>query len=119
MRKMHNGECNVRNFRRFLFGMSSYVPAFKVRVLKSAFRFWSKFELECLLLIFIYSNSKFKVTFQNEDFEYLKIHTKEKPSKVSNITFAISHFSHKDILNKVSSLVLWSLLLLMKPSGLL
>ena len=30
--KRQNGECNVRNFRRFLFGMSPDVPAFKVHV---------------------------------------------------------------------------------------
>ena len=52
---------------------------------------WAKFELECLLLIFIYSNSKFKATCKNEDFKcrYIRTHTKEKPSKISNITFAI------------------------------
>ena len=30
--RRQNGECNVRNFRRFLFGMSLDVPAFKVHV---------------------------------------------------------------------------------------
>ena len=30
--KRANGECNVTNFRRFLFGMSPDVPALKVRV---------------------------------------------------------------------------------------
>ena len=51
-------------------------------------------ELECLLLIFIYSSSKFKVTHSNVDFEcwYIRTHTKEKPSKISNITFAILHY---------------------------
>ena len=41
----------------------------------------SKFEFECLLLIFIYSNSKFKVTCKNADFEflYIKTDTEEKP----------------------------------------
>ena len=29
--KRQNDECNVRNFRRFLFGMNPDVPAFKVR----------------------------------------------------------------------------------------
>ena len=121
IRKWQNGECNVRNFRRFFFGMSSDVPAFKVRVFASDFeclinissrhsnsnfahhivihwslfkmwfesllnsshqretiydkliffaklvkqwksKVWAKFELECTLLIFIYSNSKIKVT---------------------------------------------------------
>ena len=37
--KRQNGECNVRNFRRFLFGMSPVVPAFKVLVVTSVFKF--------------------------------------------------------------------------------
>ena len=39
MRKMQNGECNVRNFRRFLFGVSSDVPAFKVHDFAIDFEF--------------------------------------------------------------------------------
>ena len=31
--RRHNGECNVRNFSRCLFSMSSYVLVFKIRVL--------------------------------------------------------------------------------------
>ena len=31
--KRQNGECFVRNFRRFLFGMSPDGPVFKIRVL--------------------------------------------------------------------------------------
>ena len=48
------------------------------------------------ILIFIYSNSKFKVTCRNVDFEsrYIRTHTEEKPSKISNITFVILHFSY-------------------------
>ena len=59
---------------------------------------WAKFELECLLLIFTYSNSKFKVTCKNTDFEcwYNRTHTKEKLSKIPNITFAILPFAHKN-----------------------
>ena len=38
--KRQNGECNVRNFRRFLFGMSPDVPVFEVRVLESDLKFW-------------------------------------------------------------------------------
>ena len=34
-----NGECNVRNFRRFLFGMSHDVLAFKAPVSTSDFKF--------------------------------------------------------------------------------
>ena len=58
---------------------------------------WANFELECLLLIFIYSNSKFKVTCKNADFEcwYIRIHTKEKSSKISNITLATLPFYQK------------------------
>ena len=37
--KRQNGECNVRNFRRVLFGMSPDVPAFKARVFTSDFKF--------------------------------------------------------------------------------
>ena len=37
--KRQNGECNVRIFRRFLFGMSPDVRAFKVLVLTSHFKF--------------------------------------------------------------------------------
>ena len=40
MIKMQNGECNVKNFRRFLFGLSPDVPAFKVLVLTGDFKFW-------------------------------------------------------------------------------
>ena len=55
---------------------------------------WAKFELECPLLILIYSNSKFEVTCKNVDFEYfeyryIRTHTKEKPSENRNIIFAI------------------------------
>ena len=34
-----NGECNFINFRQFLFGMSPHVPAFKVRIFTSDFKF--------------------------------------------------------------------------------
>ena len=37
-KQKQNGECNVRNLRRFLFGMSADVPAFKVRVFTSDFK---------------------------------------------------------------------------------
>ena len=65
---------------------------------------WAKFELECLLLIFIYSNSNFKVTSKNGNFEcwYLRTHTEEKLSKTSNITFAIlSSYQKKKTLNRM------------------
>ena len=37
--KWQNGECNVRNFRRFFFGMSSDVPEFKIHDFASDFEF--------------------------------------------------------------------------------
>ena len=37
--KRLNGKCNVRNFRRFLFGMSPDVPVFKVSPFTSYFKF--------------------------------------------------------------------------------
>ena len=40
MRKRQNGECNVRDFRRCLFDMSSDVRAFKTPVFASDFEFW-------------------------------------------------------------------------------
>ena len=38
--KKENGECNVRHFTPFLFGMSPDVPAFKVCIFTSDFKFW-------------------------------------------------------------------------------
>ena len=35
--KRQNGECNVANFRRFLFGMGPDVPTFKVGIFTSDF----------------------------------------------------------------------------------
>ena len=79
---------------------------------------WANFELECLLLIFIYFNSKFKVTCKNGDFkcQCTRTHSKETMSKISNITFPILPFSHQNTSTKLPSLILRSLLLLMKPS---
>ena len=37
--RRQNGECNVRSFREFLFGMSPDVPAFKVHIFTSDFKF--------------------------------------------------------------------------------
>ena len=78
---------------------------------------WARFELECLVLIFIYFNSKFKVTCKNGDFEcrYIRTHSEEKTSKISNIAFVILPFSHQNVLTKLPSWVLWNLFLLMKP----
>ena len=61
---------------------------------------WSKFESDCLLLIFIFSNSNFKVTSKNEEFEcrYIRTHTKEKSFYIFNITFAIMPFYQEKIL---------------------
>ena len=66
--------------------------------------------------MFIYTNSKFKVTYKIADFECRYIKTEKNPSKISNIIFAILPFSHKNTLTKLPSWVLWSLLLAMKPS---
>ena len=163
VRKRQNGECDIRNFRRCFFCMSSDVLAFKVphfykwlwisnwskwilvvdiptQILLTILLFidhsswcklkvykiihtkekpcttnlyfsqklvrqwnsreWVKFVLECILQIFIYSNSKFKVTYKNADFEchYIRTHTKQKPSKISNIKFSILPFYQKKIL---------------------
>ena len=38
--KWQNSERNVRSFKRFLFGMSPDVSAFKVRVFTSDIKFW-------------------------------------------------------------------------------
>ena len=76
---------------------------------------WAKYELECLLLIFIYSNSKFKVTWKNMDVKcrYIRTHSEEKPCKIFSITFVILPFNHQNTLIKLPSWVLWSLILLM------
>ena len=87
------------------------VKAMKV---KRVSKIWVKMSIINIHLL----NSKFEVICKNEDFEcrYIRTHTKEKPSKISNITFAILLFSHQNTLTKLPSCVLWSLLLLMKPS---
>ena len=60
MRKRQNGECNIRNFKRFLFGMSPDIPAFKVRFLQVTLNF----ELEVNYYISSrYSNSNFAHSF--------------------------------------------------------
>ena len=41
--KTQNGECNIRNFKQFLLGISPDIPAFKLRVFTSDFL---NFELE-------------------------------------------------------------------------
>ena len=45
---------------------------------------WAKFELECLLLIFIYFNLKFKVICKTRHFEwrYIRTHIEEKTSTI-------------------------------------
>ena len=57
-------------------------------------KWWAKFESECLLLILIYSNSKFNVTCKNVDFQcrFIRNRTEENLYKISNITFAILHY---------------------------
>ena len=50
--------------------------------------------------VFIYSNSKCIVTCKNADFEcqYIRAHTKERLSRISNIAFVILPFYQKKIL---------------------
>ena len=90
--------------RRFLFDVS-YNVNFQLNLEQSDH--WimicqAKFELECILLTLIYTNSKFKVACKNADFEYwyIRTHTEEIPSKLFNVTFAIFPFSHKSTLLK-------------------
>ena len=55
--------------------------------------------------IHLYSNSKFKVTCKNADFEYqyIRSHTEEKRSEISDVTFAILPFSHENTSTKLPS----------------
>ena len=46
---------------------------------------------------------------------YIRIYSEEKMSKMSNITFAIKHFSLQNTLTKLPTLVLWNPIFLMKP----
>ena len=52
---------------------------------------WTKIELECLLLIFIYSNFRFVNIFENADltYQYIKTYTKRNHQKIPTITLAI------------------------------
>ena len=67
----------------------------------------------CLLLIFIYFNSKFKVTCKNRDFEYLYIRTHSKKKNKKNKQFLIDFchfaFSHLNAATTLLSWVLWNL----------
>ena len=55
---------------------------------------WTKCELECLLIFITpIQNLKSHVkTWPLNECQYIKTHTKEKPSKMSNITFTILPF---------------------------
>ena len=79
---------------------------------------WAKIELECLPLIFIYSNSKFKVTCKNADFEcrYFRTHTEEKPSENFKHYIRLFAFFSWKTSTKLPSWVLWRLPLLTKAS---
>ena len=72
---------------------------------------WEKFELQCLLLD----------TCKNGDFEYqyIRTHSEEKTSKISNITFPILQLPHQNVLPKLPTWVSWNLLFLIKPSDML
>ena len=58
---------------------------------------WGKFELECLLIIFIYLNPKCKVTCKNVDFEcrFIKTHFEEKSIKFVLFQSPLFFFSSK------------------------
>ena len=76
--------------------------------------------LECLLLKFIYFNSKFHATCENVDFEcqYIRTHTKDKPSKINKTTFAILPSYQEKYSNWMAILsTLESIVLLMKSSN--
>ena len=80
-----------------------------------------KNELECLLMILIYFNSKFKVTCKNGDFEYRCIRTHfEKSMRILIFQPPFCCFLfHQNTLTTLCSLrscVLWSLFFVVKPS---
>ena len=64
---------------------------------------WEKMWVKCLLLIFTYSNSKFKVTCKMRTLNAgtSELIPKKNCSKISNITFTILPFSHKNTLTKL------------------
>ena len=65
---------------------------------------WAKFELKCLLImIFIYSNSKFKVTCKTRTLNAGISGLKPKRYSISNITFAILPFYQKNTQTEWSS----------------
>ena len=68
---------------------------------------WGKFELECLLIIFIYLNPKCKVTCKNVDFEcrFIKTHFEEKSLKFVLFLSPLIFFSH---LNSLTNLAILS-----------
>ena len=80
---------------------------------------WAKYELECLLIIFIYFNSKIEVTCKNENFKIPVYQTHS--TKWKSLKFVLFHqspfsfFSHQNSLTNFQSCVVWSLLFLMKP----
>ena len=79
------------------------------------------FELECLLLIFIYFNSKYQSHLQKREIWILVCQKsfRRKPSKISDIKFTILSFSHQYTLAILSSWILWTLLLLINSSDVL
>ena len=54
--------------------------------------------MECRLLMFIYSKSKFKVTLNTST---LELRFEEKPSKISNNTLDILPISHQNTLDNL------------------
>ena len=77
---------------------------------------WAKFKLDCLLLIVIYSNQKFKSLAKGRTLNTgtSELNTEETTSKI--FTLHSSFFFLIKNVTKLPSCVLWSLLLSMKPS---
>ena len=74
--------------------------------------------MECLLIIFICFNSKFKATCKNEDFDYrcIKTHFDEKSQKFGNISVTVFLFSHQSSLTYLLSSAIWRLLKINKQN---
>ena len=68
---------------------------------------WAKSELECPLLIFIHFNSKSFAQVKTlnagtSELIWRRRRRKKNTSKLSNISFAVLHFSHQTALTKLS-----------------
>ena len=66
---------------------------------------WEKFELECLLLIFIHFNLKFKATRKNGNFQCCSIRNHSKEEKKKRRQFLTSHLA-----SRIFASIFWYLL---------